>query len=81
MGTLFDSSQWLLAFHLRNIFHVNEWDGRSDTEIALKPIKTFTPQRSLEIVKNQDKDCITKDLEVNEKFYKAFNEWLDDNRR
>lgn len=65
---------------LKNLFHINEWDGKSDTELAVKPIKTFTSERSLEIVKNQDASCIKKDLKINGKFYKAFNEWLDKNR-
>ncbi|MCK5629946.1 MAG: hypothetical protein KAI26_04985 [Nanoarchaeota archaeon] len=65
---------------LKNIFQINEWDGKSDTEIALEPIETFTPERSLEIVKNQNESLIKKDLKINGKFYKAFNGWLDENR-
>ncbi len=34
---------------LKDVFHVNVWDGESDTEIAVKPIKIFTPKKSLEI--------------------------------
>lgn len=66
---------------LRNLFHVNEWDGKSSTEIAVKPIKIFTPQKSLEIVNNQNEEVMKKDLEINGKFYKAFNEWLRKNRK
>ncbi|MCK5025100.1 MAG: hypothetical protein KAS15_00810, partial [Nanoarchaeota archaeon] len=65
---------------LKNIFQINEWDGKSDTEIALEPIETFTPERSLEIVKNQNESLIKKDLKINREFYKAFNGWLDENR-
>lgn len=66
---------------LRNIFHVNEWDGKSDTEIAVKQTKIFTPEKSLEIVNNQNKELIEKDLKINGKFYEAFNEWLEKNRK
>ena len=58
----------------------DEWDGKSDTKIEIKPIKIFTPEKSSEIVKNQNKDVITRDLKINGKFYQAFNEWLDKNR-
>ena len=65
---------------LKNLFHINEWDGKSNTEIAVKPIKIFIPEESLRIVKNQDENLITQDLKINGEFYKAFNEWLDKNR-
>lgn len=66
---------------LKNLFHINQWDGKSDTKIAVKPIKIFTPEKSLEIVKNQNREVITKDIKINGKFYKAFNDWLERNRR
>ena len=65
---------------LEGIFHVNRWDGKSDTEIAVKPIKIFDSDKSLEIVNSQDDDVISKDLKINGKFYKVFNEWLQKNR-
>ena len=66
---------------LKNIFHVNEWDGKSDTEIAVKPIKIFTPQKSLKIASNQNKETIDNDLKINGDFYKSFNEWLEKMRK
>ena len=65
---------------LRNLFYINEWDGESSTKIAVKPIKIFTPEKSLKIVKSQNREVIEKDLEINREFYKAFNEWLEKNR-
>ena len=65
---------------LKNLFHVNEWDGKSNTQTAVKPIKILSPEKSLEIVNEQDEEVITKDLEINGEFYKAFNEWLEKNR-
>jgi len=66
---------------LKGLFHINEWDGKSNTEIAVKPTKIFTPQKSLEIVNNQNEEVIKKDLQINGKFYKEFNRWLDKNRK
>lgn len=66
---------------LKNLFHINQWDGKSNTKIAVKPTKTFTPQKSLEIVNNQNEEIIKKDLQINGKFYKGFNKWLDKNRK
>ncbi len=66
---------------LKKLFHINKWDGKSNTEIAVKPIKIFTPQESLEIVNHQDEEVINKDLKINGEFYKYFNEWLDKNRK
>ena len=66
---------------VKNLFYINKWDGKSDTKIAVNPIKIFNPQKSSEIVKNQKEDIITQDLKINGKFYKAFNEWLENNRK
>ena len=66
---------------LKDLFHVNFWDGKTDTKIAVKPIKIFSPQKSSDIVKSQDKEVIEKDLAINGKFYKVFNDWLERNRK
>jgi len=66
---------------LRNVFHINEWDGKKNTEIAVKPVRIFNPKKSLEIVNNQNRKIIEKDLKINGKFYEAFNKWLRDNRK
>ena len=66
---------------LGSLFHVNKWDGKSNTKIAVNPTKIFTLRKSLEIVKNQNKkEIINKDLEINRKFYNSFNKWLNKNR-
>ena len=66
---------------LKNIFQINEWNGKSSTKIAVKPIKIFTPQKSLRIVQNQTKEVINRDLKRNGKFYKALNDWLESKRK
>ena len=60
------------------VFHVNEWDGESATEIAIIPTETFSPERSYYMMKEESGDeFVLKDLEVNGAFYKAFNKWLE----
>lgn len=62
---------------LKDIFNVNEWDGKSVTGIAVKPIQIFTSKKSLEIVSNNSKQDMEKDLQINGQFYKAFNDWIE----
>lgn len=65
---------------LKGLFHINQWDGKSNTEIAVKPIKIFTLQKSLEIINNQNEEVIKKDLLINREFYKVFNNYLEEKR-
>ncbi len=63
---------------LGSVLHVNHWNGESSTEIAVKPIKTFTPEKSRSAVNayGTEKE-IKADLRENGRFYRAFNEWAD----
>jgi hypothetical protein len=78
---LFLNNQWLVLdatwdIGLKKFFPINEWDARSNTEIAVKPIETFSLEKSAEIMNNQDKNYIH--LESNDhKFSQAFNDWLN----
>lgn len=65
---------------IKNIFHVNEWDGKSNTETAVKPLEIFTPQKSADIMNSENDEDILSDLKINGEFYKAFNGWLDKQR-
>ncbi len=55
---------------------VNEWDGVSDTPIAVPVISVHSPEESLVIVEAESKEVVEADLRVNGKFYDAFNRWL-----
>jgi hypothetical protein len=66
---------------LKSTFHVNKWDGKSDTQMAVTPTKIFAPTKSLSIVKKQDRKTIEDDLSRNRDFYLAFNEWLNETRK
>jgi len=66
-----------------HIFRVAEWDGLSDTCLAVTPIKTFSAEESAKIIQEED----TQDpsiryayLERNKDFFQAFNRWLVDQR-
>ena len=67
---------------LKGLFVVNEWDGKSDTEIAVPCIECLSPEKSLGYIKHvSTPEAIMSDLKLNGDFYKAFNKWLDDNRK
>lgn len=78
--------QWIVVdatwdSSIRKILHVNEWDGKSDTEIAVQPIEIFSPKKSADIMNNENNDEILSDLRINGEFYRAFNDWLEENRK
>jgi hypothetical protein len=67
---------------LKAVFHINEWDGESDTEISLPPLKIMSPTESLEHLKHiLTPEAISADLKTSGEFYKAFNEWLEKHRK
>lgn len=67
---------------LKGVFNINEWDGKSDTEIAVPVIECLSPEKSLEYIKQASTpETIISDLKVNGEFYKAFNEWLEKERK
>ncbi len=67
---------------LKDLFVVNEWDGKSDTEIAVSCIERLSPERSLRYIKHiSTSEAIISDLKINGDFYKAFNEWLENYRK
>lgn len=67
---------------LKYIFHINEWDGKSDTEIAAPVRECLSPEKSLSYIEHlSTPEAITADLKVNGEFYKKFNEWLETKRK
>lgn len=65
---------------LSSIFPVAHWDGIHDTQVAVKEIVVYDPEKSRQIMDNESDEVAKKDLETNGKFYGAFNEWLEDIR-
>lgn len=65
---------------LSSILPIAQFDGENDTVLAVKIEEYFSPEKSKEIVANQEKEGskeIIEDLERNRNFYKAFNEYLE----
>lgn len=75
------NNEWVIVdatwdIGIKNILHVNEWDGKSNTETAVKPLEIFTPQKSADIMNGENDEDILIDLKINGEFYEAFNNWL-----
>ncbi len=66
---------------LKNIFDVNIWDGKSNTNIGVKPIEIYKPQKNKKLLHNQTKENFLKDIRDSGKFYKTFNKWLETERK
>ncbi len=66
---------------LSMILPVSEWDGKSNTSIAVSCLKLFSIKESAAIIADENVEVINKDLALNGEFYAAFNEWLENERR
>lgn len=64
---------------LRGILPVNEWDGKSDTKIAVEPLSVY-PEPKETLVHFENEEAILEDLRTSGAFYAAFNVWLDKTR-
>ena len=62
---------------LKTILPVNEWDGKSNTAIAVKPTKIYDTEKSAEIMKDESNENLEKELKDSGEFFKALNEWLE----
>jgi len=82
---IFLNNKWVILdaswdIGLKNIFTVNEWNGKTNTEIAVKPTEIFPPQKKHELSHTMNKDAILEDMKESGKFYEALNGWLEENR-
>lgn len=62
---------------LSDILPVMEWDGISNTKVAVESIEMFSLERSEEIMRSENEKIFFEDMERNGIFYKAFNDWLE----
>lgn len=62
---------------LSKLFQINEWDGKNNTVIAVKPVRIYSPAESKRYVETESVDDVTNDLKINGKFYDAINKWLE----
>lgn len=65
---------------LHKILPISEWDGKSSTAIAVKPIKLYSHKKSMEIMEQPDPEEEKEVLKKNVDFYEAFNDWLERER-
>jgi len=78
-------NQWIVLdatwdIGLKNILKINKWDGKSNTDLAVKPLKIYSPKEKRNLLHNETKESFLKDIETSGAFYRAFNEWLEKNR-
>ena len=67
---------------LEQIIEVFEWDGKTSTGICVYPTYTYSPKKSLELFNTEwSKEDFEEDIQINGKFYKAINDWLEGIRR
>ncbi len=66
--------------NLKNIFEVNFWDGKSDTMIAVKPVKIFSVEESEKIIGDISAQDVLNNLGKDLDFKSTFNNWLSENR-
>jgi len=63
---------------LGKVFGISQWDGESDTVIAVKPTRVLSLEEGLDLIADDyTKDAIERDLVKNGQFYGAFNSWLE----
>ena len=66
---------------LSKVFKINNWDGKSDTSIAVRPSRVYSPSKSKELIEKESKEDIKLDLKKNGKFYSALNDSLSKIRK
>ncbi len=66
---------------LRNVFQISEWDGKTDTLLAVDPIEVYSVEKSYEIMNScQPEDIAQNRSDVDVVFETAFNTWLEKKR-
>jgi arylamine N-acetyltransferase len=61
---------------------IAEWDGKTDTKLAVKPVETLSPEESKEFIEQDSTKEARKDyFKRNREFFKAMNQWLESLRK
>lgn len=67
---------------LKNVFDVNEWNGKSNTKIAVPVKECFTSEKSAEYMRESvSSKVVMEDIKKNGQFYEALNGWLKETRK
>lgn len=66
---------------LKDILPISEWDGETDTTLAVSPIETYSIEKSEEIMSHCEPEQVAVDRnDKNHDFEEALNSWLEQNR-
>jgi len=66
---------------LKSIFSISEWDGKTDTKLAVIPTEIYDFDQSSAIMEDETDDNFEKELKDNKNFFRALNEWLESERK
>lgn len=62
---------------LSQIFRIAYWNGKNNPPLAVKPLKIYSPKKSLDIMENPISEKAKHHHKKNELFFKALNDWLE----
>ena len=61
---------------ISSVLNYNNWDGESETPLAVRADDVFSPEESEQIMTTSSMEETESDLSANGQFYAAFNDWL-----
>lgn len=57
---------------------ISNWDGKTDTKLAVKPVKKLSPQESREFIERDSTEEARREyFEKNRDFFRAMNDWIE----
>ena len=63
-------------------FPIAQWDGKSDTILAVKPHLIYSPEETLRVMAEENDPDISKQrIDKHTPFYRSINEWLQRHRQ
>lgn len=79
---VFINGKWVVVdptwdIQIKSILPVNEWDGITDTQIAVTPLKIYSLKKSKKIMERGELEQPDKYWVEDLEFCKSFNQWLE----
>lgn len=65
---------------LKKVMPTSEWDGKTNTKLAVTPIEIYPPDEGRKVVHSASEEAFLEDIRKSGKFYEALNNWLEENR-
>ena len=67
---------------LKDVLEIANWDGKSDTLVAVPAIKFYSQEKSQkQVILEASEEFLKRDWKANGKFYQAFSDWLAKRRK